>query len=121
MKLEVMSEDMHGEKGLNFYDCEKTMDDQGTKYVYISEDGVENAICFLKTKVFLDRKGVITTNQIYDLEKITSSMYKTPYLQTQLDLKTLAIKKTENSFELEYEIYTKNILINTIKLKFIEK
>ncbi len=121
MKLELSTKDMYDEVYSNLYECEKIISSKGTNYKYVTEDFIENDIYFLDTKVLMTRKGEISTKQVYDLKTLTKSMYKTPYMITELEIKTLNIEKKDTGFLLEYEIYSNGNLMNKIIAEFNEK
>lgn len=121
MKLELETMDMYNENYKNLYECEKIVSPKGVNYKYISEDSIENDIYFLDTKVLMARKGEISTKQVYDLKNITKSIYKTPYLITEFEIKTLKIEKINKGYLLEYELYSNGSLMNKIIARFNEK
>lgn len=121
MKLELVTKDMYGEVFSNIYKCNKILSSKGTNYKYFDENGVENDIYFLDKKVLMSRKGEIITKQIYSLEAMTKSVYKTPYLTTEFEIKTLKFEKKNKGFFLEYELYTEGNIVNKIELLFNEK
>lgn len=121
MKLELITKDAYGENYSKSYESEKIVTDRGVNYKYTSEDGIKNDIFFLDKKVLLNRTGDISTKQVYDLSRTTKSIYKTPYLATELEIKTLKIEKNKESFLLEYELYSNGEFLNKILAIFNEK
>lgn len=103
------------------YDCEKTISPKGVCYKYIDENSIKNEIYFFDEKVLMNRKGAISTKQTYILNGITKSLYKTPHITTELEIKTLYLEKKNKGFLLEYELYNGGSLLNKIKLEFNEK
>ena len=85
------------------------------------DDEYDYDIYFLDTKVLMARKGEISTKQVYDLKNITKSIYKTPYLITEFEIKTLKIEKINKWYLLEYELYSNGSLMNKIIARFNEK
>lgn len=121
MKLELITKDMYGESSCHLYNCEKIINNKGTNYKYICEDGIKNDIYFLEKKVLMNRSGEITSKQIYDPKEINKFVYKTPYLVTELEIKTLKYEKKNMGFELEYQIYSAGSLLNELTVIFNEK
>ncbi len=120
MKLEVSTKDMHGDKTRNVYLTEKTINSKGTNYKYVCELGIKNELYFLDTKVLINRVGDISTKQVYDLKQITKSLYRTPYLETELRIETLTYEKVPKGFSLSYRLYANEDLLNEIFINFKE-
>lgn len=120
MRLSIVTKDMHGDKTNGVYHCEKKETNLGVNYKYVSEDEVKNDIYFLEKKVHINRTGDITTSLVYDLEKITKSLYKTPYLTTELSIKTLKYEKLDNGYKLVYQLFADADLLNEIIIEFNE-
>lgn len=121
MKLELITKDMYGENSSNIYDCEKIVNNIGINYKYICENGIKNDIYFLDKKVLITRTGEITSKQVYNPLVVDKFMYKTPYLTTELEVKTLKYEKCDGSFKLEYQIFSAGSLLNEISIVFNEK
>jgi len=121
VKLEIVTSDMYGDKTRNLYDCEKTVNNKGTNYKYICENGIKNDIYFLEKKVLMNRNGEISSKVVYDLYETTKSIYKTPYMETELVVKTLKYEKNEKTFHLFYQIYANAELLNEITVYFNEE
>jgi len=120
VKLELVTNDMYGDKTRNLYELEKVVNDRGTNYKYTCENGIKNDIYFLEKKVLMNRVGEISTKQVYDLYETTKSIYKTPYMETELLIKTLKYEKTLRGFHLFYRIYANVELLNEITVDFNE-
>lgn len=120
MRLSIVTKDMHGDKTNGVYQCEKKENNLGVNYKYIGEDGIKNDIYFLGKKVLINRTGDITTNLVCDLEKVTKSLYKTPYLTTELSIKTLRYEKVDKGYKLTYQLFAEADLLNEIIIEFNE-
>lgn len=120
MKLEISTKDMFGEKTRNIYLADKVVSSKGINYKYTCEKGIKNDIYFLDTKVLINRVGEISTKQVYDLEKLTKSLYRTPYMEAELSIKTLEYVKIERGFNLSYRLYSNKELLNEIFINFNE-
>lgn len=120
MKFEVSTKDMYGEETKKIYLAEKIVSSKGSNYKYTCELGIKNDIYFLSSKVLINRMGEISAKQVFDIGQITKSLYKTPYLETELNIKTLSYEKSEKAFSLFYKIYSNNELLNEIFVNFKE-
>lgn len=119
MKLKVLSEDFYGEKTENIYEAKKTLNNLGIRYEYLDENS-KNDVYILENKVIFNRKGQITTKQIFELGKKTESVYKTPYLTMDFQINTIEFLKSEGETKLEYEIFSNGEFLNKLKIEFHE-